>query len=261
MEGRPNEGTGDGPRAGWSAEGLERLVRVQETVLDFRSRELDRSDDLAAAVRRFLDEPVQASLRRIVDSRSTIHTSAVDGDGRACSISASTGYGSGVIAPGTGIFLNNCLGEHELCPDGPGSHPVGARLPSNMAPTVARSRGGDVLAVGSPGSDRITTALLQTLLNHLKLGMSLEDAVAHPRLHVETGGDRPRVAHEPGLALEGLGMETRSFDGPSMFFGGVAACRWSRDGGFSVASDPRRAGGAAVHRAGEAAPAEAPSGD
>lgn len=248
----------DRPRGSWSPTELERLVRVQETVLDFRRRELDRSEDLAGAVRRLLEEGVRSSLRRIVDSRSTIHTSAVDAEGRACSISASTGYGSGVIAPGTGIFLNNCLGEHELCPDGPGSHPVGARLPSNMAPTVARSRRGGVLAVGSPGSDRITTALLQTLLNHLKLGMGLEEAVAHPRLHVELVDDRSRVAHEPGLALEGLGLETRAFEEPSMFFGGVAACRWSRDGGFSVASDPRRAGGVAVHPAEDAGSGEAP---
>ena len=56
---------------------------------------------------------------------------------------------------------------------------------SNMAPTVARRRDGAVLSVGSPGASRITTAIAQVLVNFIHLGMSLSDAVAHPRLHVE----------------------------------------------------------------------------
>lgn len=234
------------PRDGWSRDELARLIRVQRAVRDFRVRELDRSEDLVRDARRILEEPAYGELRRLVESPSTIHTSAVDSEGRACSISASTGYGSGVMPPGTGIFLNNCLGEQELNPRGLHSWPVGARLPSNMAPTAARSGDGSVLAVGSPGAGRITTAILQTLLNFLRLGMDLEAAVAHPRLHVELDGDRVRVAHEPGLELEGLGVETRPFDELSMFFGGVAAVHWRPGDGFSVASDPRRVGGTGV---------------
>ena len=238
------------PREGWDREELARLIRVQRAVFEFRIRELDRSEDLIRDVRRMLEEPAYGQLRSIVESPSTVHTSAVDSDGGACSITASTGYGSGVMPPGTGIFLNNCLGEHELNPRGLHSWPVGCRLPSNMAPTVARTEGGAVLAVGSPGAGRITTAILQTLLNFLRLDMDLETAVAHPRLHVELEEGRTRVAHEPGLDLEGLDVETRPFDGLSMFFGGVAAVHWQPGGGFSVASDPRRVGGVAVHEAG-----------
>lgn len=239
----------DRPRGGWDAEDLDRLIRVQKAVRDYRVRELDRSEDLVRDVVRILEEPAYGELRRIVEAPSTVHTSAVDADGRACSITASTGYGSGVVPPGTGIFLNNCLGEHELNPRGLPSWPVGARLPSNMAPTIARSRDGSALAVGSPGAGRITTAILQTLLNFQRLGMDLEDAVAHPRLHVELEGEEARVAHEPGLPLEGSGWELRPFEELSMFFGGVAAALWRADGGFSVASDPRREGGAGIHRA------------
>lgn len=238
------------PRGGeWSPDELRRMVRVQEAVLDFRVRELDSSEDLLRDVVRILEEPAFGELRRIVEAPSTIHTSAVDSEGRTCSISASTGYGSGVMAPGTGIFLNNCLGEHELNPRGLPSWPVGSRLPSNMAPTVAHARDGSVLAVGSPGADRITTALLQTLLNFLNLDMSLEEAVQHPRLHVELDEDGSRVAHEPDLPLEGLGLDLRPFAHLSMFFGGVAASLWRPEEGFSVASDPRRAGGVGIHRA------------
>jgi len=66
----------------------------------------------------------------------------------------------------TGLWLNNCLGEIELNRRGLDAGPVGSRLPSNMAPSVARSDDA-VLAVGSPGADRITTALQQFLINYL----------------------------------------------------------------------------------------------
>ena len=79
----------------------------------------------------------------------------------------------------TGLWLNNSLGEIELNRRGLDAGPVGSRLPSNMAPCVARSDG-SVLAVGSPGADRITTALQQFLINYLQFGMPLEDAIAHP---------------------------------------------------------------------------------
>ncbi|MFP3948748.1 MAG: gamma-glutamyltransferase, partial [Longimicrobiales bacterium] len=239
------------PREAWSEEELSRLVRVQAAVLGFRARELNPSEDLMRDVPRLLEEGTLRELRRVAESGSTIHTSAVDSEGRACSISASTGYGSGVVPPGTGIFLNNCLGEKELNPRGLPSWPVGARLPSNMAPTVARGPDGSVLAVGSPGAGRITTALLQTLLNYLRLDMKLDQAMAHPRLHVEMeeDGRSYRVAHEPGVAVEGLDAETRPFDEISMFFGGVTAALWRPGYGFQVAADPRRVGGVAVHLA------------
>ena len=237
------------PRESWSTEEIHRLVRVQEAVLSFRERELNPSEDLLTDVHRLLESSTLAELRAVVESGSTIHTSAVDSEGRACSISASTGYGSGVVPPGTGIFLNNCLGEKELNPRGFGSWSVGSRLPSNMAPSVARGPDGSVLAVGSPGAGRITTALHQTLLNYLRLGMDLEEALSHPRLHVELEDGGYRVAHEPGLPVEDLGVETRPFDEVSMFFGGVTAALWRPGRGFQAAADPRRVGGVAIHSA------------
>jgi len=239
------------PSERWSEEELERLARVQEAVLGWRIRELDGSDDLHRDVRRLLEERTLDDLRRWIESPSTVHTSAVDADGLACSISASTGYGSGVVAPGTGIFLNNCLGEQELVPGGVGSPEIGSRLPSNMAPSTARGPGGAVLAVGSPGAGRITTALLQTLLSFFRLGMTLEEAVAHPRLHVELDSGRTVVACEPGLDLEGTGLELRPFEWPDMFFGGVTGALRREDGAFEAAADPRRTGGVAVFEAEE----------
>ena len=89
--------------------------------------------------------------------------SATDSDGVACSVTVSSGYGAGMIAEGTGIWLNNCLGEQELNPAGLHARPPGSRLLSNMAPTVGRHDDGSTLAIGSPGADRITTAITQVL--------------------------------------------------------------------------------------------------
>ena len=93
----------------------------------------------------------------------------MDTGGLACSISLSSGYGSGAVPGGTGLWMNNCLGEMELNRQGFHAMPPGTRLASNMAPTIARRQDGAALAIGSPGADRITSAILMTLLNHLEV--------------------------------------------------------------------------------------------
>lgn len=187
-------------------------------------------------------------------SPSTVHVSAVDAQGLACAITASSGYGSGVLVPGAGIWLNNCLGELELNPQGFHALAPGERMVSNMAPAVARRPDGAVLALGSPGAERITTALLQVLLNFVRLGRSLEEALAAPRLHVERGPDGWRAAVEPGLPLERLDMPCREFDALSMFFGGAGAVLHDAAGELTAAADPRRQGAALVMRSAAGTP-------
>ena len=104
---------------------------------------------------------------------------------------------------GTGLWLNNGLGEIELNRRDVDSREPGERLPSNMAPTVARSSEA-TMAIGSPGADRITTAMHQVLVNALQFGMPLEEAIAHPRVHVDTTGDTDQLRAEPGLDLPEL---------------------------------------------------------
>ena len=162
-----------------------------------------------------------------------------------CSITASSGYGSGEMPAGTGLWLNNCLGEIELNRRGLDAGPVGARLPSNMAPTVA-CREGEVLAIGSPGADRITTALHQFLVNTLQLAMPLHDAVAHPRVHVDTSGDEDRLAAEVGLDLPPVDLPLTIYPDINMYFGGVGAASFHADDGFDAAADPRREGGICI---------------
>lgn len=231
----------------WTAAETETLVRVQRAVMTYRSRRLDPFDaDRATEAARLLELAGMGDLHGIVSAPSTVHTSAVDSDGTGCSITVSAGYGSGMMASGTGFWLNNSLGEVELHPEGFHGVPTGTRLVSNMAPTVARGRDGEVLAIGSPGADRITTALTSVLLNFIHLGMSLREAVAHPRVHAEIFGGEPRIACEPGIAARAFDDFTlRRFPDISMYFGGVQAALWDPVAGPFEAADPRRAGGTA----------------
>ncbi|MDH4108532.1 MAG: gamma-glutamyltransferase family protein [Gammaproteobacteria bacterium] len=230
------------PAHGRDRETLRRLLRAQAVVLDYRDQNVDASEDVGKAAAEMLDLARASGLPSGRASASTVHTSACDSNGLACAITASSGYGSGEMPDGTGLWLNNCLGELELNRHGLDAGPAGARLPSNMAPGVAR-RGAAVLAFGTPGADRITTALQQFLINYVQLGMSLDDAIAAPRMHYEARENPPRVAVEPGVDIGDVGIEVVRFPATSMYFGGVGATSHAPATGLEAAADPRREGG------------------
>jgi len=192
-----------------------------------------------------LDEP--GFLERFLARRlgSTTHVAVIDGDGGACSVTCSNGEGAGIVVPGTGIHLNNMLGEQDLNPLGFHRFPPGRRLPSMMAPTVVLRDGAPELVLGSAGSNRIRSAILQTIVAVLDHGMRADAAVRAPRVHYEDGV----VYAEPGIdvdAFEAAGHGIARFRALNLFFGGVqAAERDPATGAFSGGGDPRR-GGAAV---------------
>ncbi len=240
--------TRSGPLPGhWDDDLLARMVRAQDVVLSRRIRDLDPSRDREAAAATLLAEIDAGDFDAAMASPSTIHVSAVDTDGLGCSITASAGYGSGVMPPGTGIWLNNCLGEHELNPHGLHAWEPGDHLPSNMAPTIAVGPDGQRVVIGTPGADRITTALIQTLV-HVFGGASLAEAIATPRLHVrhDPDGSFSRIAHEDDLDVSGLGLATERHHAESMYFGGVAAAVLHADGRLEAGADPRRTGSTAI---------------
>ncbi|HUN77517.1 MAG TPA: gamma-glutamyltransferase [Solirubrobacteraceae bacterium] len=175
---------------------------------------------------------------------STTHISVLDGHGRACSVTATNGEGSGVVVPGTGIHLNNIMGEQDLNPEGFHRHPPGRRMPSMMAPSVV-IRGGEVeLVLGSAGSNRIRSALLQTIVGVVDHGLHADAAVAAPRVHLEDD----IVYAEPGIdtaPLAAAGRRIVAFHDLNLFFGGVQAVQRRHDGELLGAGDPRR-GGVAV---------------
>ncbi len=174
---------------------------------------------------------------------STTHISVLDGRGMACAVTTTNGEGSGVVVPGTGIHLNNVMGEEDLNPLGFHRHPAGRRMPSMMAPSVVMRDGEVELVLGSAGSNRIRSALLQTIIGVVDRGLTVEQAVHAPRVHFEDGV----VYHEPGIEMDSVSPAGRRFVGfhdSNVFFGGVQAVA-HHDGLIEGAGDPRR-GGVAV---------------
>ncbi|MFO6452786.1 MULTISPECIES: gamma-glutamyltransferase [unclassified Aeromicrobium] len=215
--------------AGHGLDDTEHLIRVQRRVLGERLRVFDHTDDLerdAAAFLELVDRDGLAAL----ESGSTAHVSTADAQGTACAVTISSGYSSGMIARETGIWLNNCLGEQELNPRGLHGLPFGSRLLSNMAPTVGRHADGGVLAIGSPGADRITTAIVQALTGLVEDGLGLQEAIDHPRIHV----------HRAATPDEEVKVEDP--DDLTMYFGGVSGTLVTAEGALVAAADPRRDG-------------------
>lgn len=179
---------------------------------------------------------------------STTHISVLDSDGNCASVTCSNGSGSGVLVPGTGVILNNMLGEEDLNPAGFHLIAPGRRVPSMMAPTVVRRDGEIVLALGSAGSNRIRSAILQTVVRAIEQGFPVDAAVEAPRLHFEQG----IVQAEPGIdeaaleRIENRGLTVLRRPAVNLFFGGVqAVARDSKTGELSGGGDPRRGGAVA----------------
>ena len=177
---------------------------------------------------------------------STTHVSVLDADGWACAVTTSNGEGSGVVVPGTGVHLNNVLGEEDLSPLGFHVQPPGCRLPSMMAPTVVLHDGVARLVVGSAGSNRIRSALLQVIVNVVDRGRAAQDAVDAPRVHYAPEG----LFAEPGIPVETLaatGLPVTLFRDANLYFGGCqAVVRDPATGALTGGADPRRGGGVAV---------------
>lgn len=215
-----------------------------------KDREVEYGDEernLDVAKRLTTEEYAKAQRRRIFGSSHTSHLSCVDSNGLAVAITASMGYGSGLVVPGTGIPLGNTLGEPELNPRGFHALKPGEKLISSMSPTVVSSEAGGIICLGSPGATRIPSAIMQAIINVVDFGMPLESAVLFPRIHSEfRPGGKTLFAYEAGARKAGLDAfdQVLPYDGPNMYFGGVNAVRLTPEGTFEAAADPRRSGGA-----------------
>ena len=175
-----------------------------------------------------------------VATRGTTHVTVADAEGNVAAMTTSNGECSGDVIDGTGILCNNMLGEDDLHPDGFHAAPPGVRVASMMSPTFVLGPDGTLeLALGSGGSKRIRSAVLQVLTAVVDHGVDLITAVEAPRLHWDT--DHTEV--EPGfdadvLAALGAAGPVNEWPGPSVYFGGVHAVR----PGVDAAGDPRRGG-------------------
>jgi gamma-glutamyltranspeptidase/glutathione hydrolase len=225
-----------------TADAITRLVEVMREQNSARGPGFTRELFRGGLARRLCeDDRVEAATARILTG--TTHISAVDAAGNAASLTASTGSGSGVVVPGTGIHLNNMLGEQHLNPVG-GRRRPGTRLTSMMAPSLVLEEGRPRLVVGSAGSVRLQGAILQIVVNAIGHQLSVEDAINAPRVHLddghvhcEGGTDRSQVEE-----LERRGYDVVRWRRRNLYFGGAAAVEVRADGRLAAAGDPRRGG-------------------
>jgi gamma-glutamyltranspeptidase / glutathione hydrolase len=225
-----------------SAEAIARLVEVMREQNTARGPGFARELFRGGLARRLCeDDRVDAATARILTG--TTHISAVDAAGNAASLTASTGSGSGVVVPGTGIHLNNMLGEHHLNPVG-GRRRPGTRLTSMMAPSLVLEEGRPRLVVGSAGSVRLQGAILQIVVNAIGHQLSVEDAITAPRIHLDDGNVHCEGGNDPAELdeLERRGYDLVRWRRRNLYFGGASAVEVRDDGTLAAAGDPRRGG-------------------
>lgn len=232
-----------------SFEYLERLARVMDLTNQARVESglnlHPNSGAEALMDSAFLQRYREGVLGKPKAHRGTTHISVIDKAGNAASMTLSNGEGSGYIAPGTGVVFNNMLGEEDINPRGFHQWPEDTRLSSMMSPSLIERGDGLLVALGSGGSNRIRTAVLQVVLAILEFGVHVEEAVTLPRVHFEGGvlniepGFGDGVAEQLGRAF----ATTKCWDSQNLFFGGVHAVEFdTKSGALTGGGDPRRGG-------------------
>ncbi|MCP5405930.1 MAG: gamma-glutamyltransferase [Chromatiaceae bacterium] len=176
--------------------------------------------------------------------RGTTQISVADANGNMVSMTLSNGEGSGYVLPGTGIMLNNMLGEEDINPYGFHQWPENRRISSMMAPTLMQSGSGQLIATGSGGSNRIRSAILQVLINLIDFGMDIDSAVEFPRLHLEqeTLNLEHAIAMYDQKKLSQYFSEIKLWPDKNLFFGGAHTVLRSATGELSGKGDSRRGG-------------------
>lgn len=225
---------------------IQRLIEAQKITADFRKEHIDEFIHNNGLEEILNNKRMVENFNKSLDSRlnlwgNTTHISVIDKEGNATSVTTTNGEACGHVIPETGILLNNMLGEEDLNPHGFFKWSDGIRLPSMMAPTALVKDGSPLLLLGSAGSNRIRSAVVQTIINYIEFGMGIQEAIDAPRIHVEKNS----IFCEPPL---NIAMNQRiqeeyslsNFEELNLFFGGVQAVTGDMQGG----ADPRR--GAAV---------------
>ena len=232
-----------------SAEAMAQLAEIMREQEAARggpfARELYRG---GLAKRLFDPRELAATVRRVRGrlpelQHGTTHIAVVDGHGNAASLTASTGAGSGVIVPGTGIQLNNMLGEFDLAATGGIPRP-GVRFTSGMAPSVVLRDRRPRLVVGSAGSLRLRGAIFQIVVNTIAHGLGVAEAIERPRVHLDATHVHAEGGNDPAELdrLEAWGYELARWRRRNLFFGGASGVEFREDGTLAAAGDSRRGG-------------------
>ncbi|MCG7950977.1 MAG: gamma-glutamyltransferase [Candidatus Thiodiazotropha endolucinida] len=233
-------------RFDFQAAGKEKHIRHLAHIM--RLTQLARTDH-HSNMDRILDPEIGDHFRKRLDkgglsTRGTTQISVADTDGNLASMTLSNGEGSGYVIPGTGVMMNNMLGEEDLNPGGFHQWPLNHRLASMMAPTLILTDQGRAIVMGSGGSNRIRSAILQVIINQLDFRMPLQQAISFPRIHFENG----LLSLEPGIdesiaaALKNEFPRQQHWQKKNLFFGGTHCVALDEKGDHMGIGDERRGG-------------------
>ena len=225
-----------------SAIELTQQARI-EALLKSPLKELEKENFLNADQLQNYQDKISS---RHKNNHGTTHLSVADSQGNVVAFTISNGEGCGEILADTGIMLNNMLGEDDLNPLGLNQWDCNRRLSSMMCPGLAINDTA-TMALGSGGSNRIRTAVLQVLINHMLSDLSLKDSVKASRLHFDDKlylelTDMDDVTIE---ALKRAYPDLTQFPARDFYFGGVNAVSVG-EGNFQAVADPRRGGAGVV---------------
>ncbi len=228
-----------------SKEHLEILVATMQATNRARREGYDDNIYRENIGESFLDKMNIDRYQSVNKWGSTNHISVIDNEGNAASVTTSNGEGSSYIVPNTGIMLNNMLGEADLNPLGFHQWQCNRRISSMMSPTIVLKDGKPEIVLGSGGSNRIRTAILQVISNLIDFRQSLDEAVQNSRIHWEND----ILNLEPLVNLETINnlqlpesTQTTLWQEKNMFFGGVNAVRRENNGLLEGVGDIRRGG-------------------
>ena len=223
-----------------SIEYIKELIETFAVTAEFRNSVIDaklHDNELTAVLN---NENLIEHYKQSLNSRvnlwgNTTHISIIDAEGNCASVTSTNGEGSGVVIPNTGIMMNNMLGEEDLNPHGFFKWPSGIRLPSMMAPTILLEENIPKLVLGSAGSNRIRSAIIEVIERHLRFGNGIQKAVDAPRMHLE----KNELFFEPGFDSKIISeakkhYSVNEFKDLNLFFGGVNAVTGNYTGGADI---------------------------
>lgn len=194
-----------------------------------------------------LSVPLRPQVKLAAEPAHTTHLTVSDREGNvvAYTFTIEDWGGSGIVVPGRGFLLNNEMTDFEFSGPHPNVPEAGKRPRSSMSPTIVFKDGKPAFTVGSPGGSTIITTVLQTVVNHVDLGMSLADALAAPRLS-QRNGDKTQVekllnfvGSDQAKSLEAYGHQWNETDQ----IGAANGIRFNDDGTVTAVSEPLRHGG------------------
>ncbi len=197
-----------------------------------------KNDFLKKYLERFKKNDFNNNITKLSGFGSTTHLSIIDKDHNVVSVTTTNGEGSGIFIPEFGILMNNMLGEKDLNPFGFHKCDISRRLPTMLCPVIILKNKKPVYAIGSGGSNRIRSAIIQVIINLLIKNMNLYHAIESPRIHLED----KNLFMEPNVKLPNneylKHLNLKPFNKKSLFFGGTNcaglndAIGDSRRGGF-----------------------------